>query len=357
MENPFFENSILKVNTAKGSGSCFYLSEKQLFVTNYHVIAGFKVVCLQNSKDETFVANVVFINPDADIAFLRTEKPYQHHQGFKLTNAERGQKIRVIGFPYGMPFSITEGVVSANNQLLDGKTVLQIDAAVNPGNSGGPILNEAGEIVGVVASKFKEADNMGFGILTSDLLSELEFVTDNDHSFTVKCPSCDTLIKDKTKFCNSCGNTIDENLFDNYELSNVGMFCEEAITLLGHNPVLMRKGIDFWRGHFGSAEVRIFVYQGEYIYATSPLNKLPKKNLNLLLDFMLTYNSEVYQLGISDNEVYISYRFGISDITTDYKAEVQKNLSGLLEKADELDDFFQKTYGAEKSVYSKKEVV
>ena len=74
-----------------------------------------------------------------------------------------GRKVYVAGYPYGMPFTITEGSVSSPKQLMDGKYI-QTDAAVNPGNSGGPILDEDNRVVGVTVSKFTQADNMGFGI-------------------------------------------------------------------------------------------------------------------------------------------------------------------------------------------------
>ena len=75
-----------------------------------------------------------------------------------------GQKINVAGNPFGMPFTATEGTVSSPRQLMDDTYYIQTDAAVNPGNSGGPMFNLDGEVVAITTSKMSNEDNMGFGI-------------------------------------------------------------------------------------------------------------------------------------------------------------------------------------------------
>jgi hypothetical protein len=356
MEAIQFENFINKVNTAKGSGSCFYLKDYDVFVTNYHVVEGFKQVCLEDNKQHVYIGNVVMVNVEEDIAIIKSDLKIGG-DAFTLSTdvIKQGEKVRVAGFPYGMPFSVTEGIVSSSEQLLDGKPHAQIDAAVNPGNSGGPVINEKGEVVGIVASKFNDADNMGFAIPVKVLMRELESVAKISGNFVVKCSSCDNLLDQPVKYCKECGNEIDEHIFDDYELSKLGVFCESAIAQLGINPVLMRKGYEYWKGHFGSAEIRIFVYNCNYIYATSPLNKLPKRNLEPLLTYLLSDPVNPYQLGISaaDNEIFISYRFAMADTDTVYKETILKNLANLPPKADELDDLFQNEYGCEKTTYAK----
>jgi len=349
------EAIVFKINTANGSGSCFYLKEHNIFVSNYHVVEGFKQVCLEDSNKNVWLGKVVMINPEADIAFIKADVVPADSMNITINAAEliMGSKVHVVGFPYGMPFSITEGVVSSVNQLLDGKPHTQIDAAVNPGNSGGPVINEKGEIVGIVASKFKDADNMGFAIPATVLLNELESVKEVTGAFAVKCSSCDSLLENPVKYCNSCGAQIDEKYFDDYQLSPLGKFCEDAIAAAGVDPVLMRKGYEYWNGHFGSAIIRLFVYGNNYIFATSPLNKLPKKNIEPLLNYLLTDPVNPYQLGISDNDIFVSYRFAVTDIDTSYKEAVMKNLAGLLQKADDLDEMFQTEYGCEKTMYAK----
>ena len=142
---------------------------------------------------------------------------------------------------------------------MDGKYYIQTDAAVNPGNSGGPILNDAEEVVGVTVSKFTQADNMGFGIRVETLHGLLESLGELDRTaFQVQCGSCEELICEEEEFCPSCGDKLPEGVFDERELSPLGGFVESAIREMGVNPVLARDGYDSWLFHKGSSEIRIF---------------------------------------------------------------------------------------------------
>lgn len=159
--------SVFKVTHAEGSGSCFYLKSHNLFVTNYHVVEGFHAVAIHDSNRNPYPAKVVLVNVPLDIALLSVSHDFSDLPDINLSEDDTlgiGGKIRVAGYPYGMPFTVTEGTVSAPKQLMNGQYYIQTDAAVNPGNSGGPILNDKDEIVGITVAKINDADNMGFGI-------------------------------------------------------------------------------------------------------------------------------------------------------------------------------------------------
>jgi len=161
-----FEPVIFKVNTAEGSGTSFYLKDKDIFVTNYHVVGQFKQIALEDHDGNRFLGNVIMVNPDDDIAFVRAETAFElPHLPLHPDGAiGRGDKVYVAGFPFGMPFTVTEGVVSAPSQPMSGKNYIQTDAAVNPGNSGGPVLNANGEVIGITTRKFSDADTKGYAV-------------------------------------------------------------------------------------------------------------------------------------------------------------------------------------------------
>jgi len=239
---------------------------------------------------------------------------------------------------------------------VDGKYYIQTDAAVNPGNSGGPIFNEKNEVVGVTVSKLSNADNMGFGIRVEALRKLLEFVEAVDRTaFQVQCDSCDELISEEEEFCPSCGEKLPEGIFEEREPSSLSTFCERAIREMGVNPVLARDGYDSWTFHKGSSEVRIFVYENTYLFAVSPINLLPKKEVERVLDYILGEDFSPYKLGIEGRQIYIAYRVHLSDITDASEDEILTNLVNLALKADEMDNMMVEEFGCEFSEYSKHE--
>jgi serine protease Do len=354
LEEQVIQKLIYKVNTAYGSGTCFALASHGVFVTNYHVVKSFKEVCIENSSKTSFLAKVILVDPDRDLAFLRTtEKIDMPQLPLATIPVKMGDRAFVAGFPYGMPLGITAGIISSPSQLMENKQFIQIDAAVNPGNSGGPLLNERDEVIGVIVSKFTNADNMGFAIPVAELINTLPLLAETKDSFALKCASCDGLLFASTKFCSSCGAQIDEHLFDDFQVTKLGEFCETAIRKIGINPVIARKGQEFWEFYVGSAMVRMFVCYRNYLFVTSPLNNLPKKNLEPLFSYLLSDPVNPYQLAIYDNLIYVSYRIALTDIDTKYHDDLIMNIAGILQKADDLDDFFLEKYGCEKSQYSR----
>lgn len=350
---------VYKVTHAGGSGSCFYLKSYDLFVTNYHVVSGFHEVAIHDNDRNPYLARVVLVNPALDIALMVADGDFSQLPELSLAAddaLEIGGKVSVAGYPYGMPFTVTEGSVSSPKQLMDGKYYIQTDAAVNPGNSGGPIFNENNEVVGVTVSKFSNADNMGFGIRVEALRKLLEVVDDMDRScFQVQCDSCDGLIAGEEDFCPSCGEKLPEGIFAERQQSPLAVFCEQAIEEMGVNPVLARDGYDSWTFHKGSSEIRIFVYDNTYLFAVSPINLLPKKEVEPVLDYMLSEDFTPYKMGIEGRQIYLAYRIHLSDLTEASEDEIRRNLVNLALRADEMDNKMVERFGCEFSEYSRQD--
>jgi hypothetical protein len=350
------KNNIYKIITASGTGTGFKVAGHDFLITNYHVVEGSKLVAVEDHRKNRFLAEVIMVNPEVDLAFLNVNDLKNTESNITINpniTVESTQKVYINGFPFGMPFTVTEGIISSPNQPMRGRNFVQTDAAVNPGNSGGPMTNENGELIGVTTSKFTQADNVGFGIKHTDVLKEINDFTFTDNKYRVKCNSCDNYIDHKTDFCDNCGNSINKSVFEEFEKSRFANFTEEALTDLGANPILCRAGRDFWEFHQGSALVRIFTVNDNYLFATSPLNKLPKQNLKELLTYINSNPVPPYQLGVYENKIFISYRTHLSDIYSDRKDEIKKHIVNLALKADELDNFFMNTYACEMSMESK----
>jgi len=360
--NQNIHKAIYKVNHAGGTGSCFYLKQYKIFVTNYHVVEGFKKMAIQDNNKNLFPVDVVLVNPDLDIALLSAQGDFSHLPEINLSKTgevQIGQKLNVAGYPFGMPFTVTEGTVSSPKQLIRNRYYLQTDAAVNPGNSGGPMFDENDNLVAITASKITDADNMGFGIPVSGLAKILDEIESLDITkYNVQCSSCDTFISEQTEYCPSCGEKISENIFKELQLTDFAQFCEKAIEDMGINPILARVGYEAWKFHKGSSEIRMFVYDRAYLFCTSPINILPKKDLEPVLKFLLCGATQPYQLGIDNNQIFISYRVHLSDLLCEkYAEELRNNITNLAFKADELDNFLNEKYGCEFSEYAKKDAI
>ena len=141
-----------------GTGSGFVWDEDGHIVTNYHVIRAASRVNVTFANGETRNATVIGAAPDKDLAVLRVDPDGLELRPTPVGDSDRlrvGQAVFAIGNPFGLDQTLTTGVVSALGRTiesLNGRTifdVIQTDAAVNPGNSGGPLLDSAGRLIGV----------------------------------------------------------------------------------------------------------------------------------------------------------------------------------------------------------------
>lgn len=142
----------------KATGSGFVISDAGLIVTNAHVIDGADRVWVRVGDGERVEAEIVGTDTSSDIALLRIETDGQDLAALRLADSETvevGDATYAIGSPYGLDRTLTGGLVSALHRSIEApdgyaiSNVIQTDAALNPGNSGGPLLDDMGRVVGV----------------------------------------------------------------------------------------------------------------------------------------------------------------------------------------------------------------
>lgn len=166
------------VTPQEGAGSGFVLDREGHVLTNFHVIEGAQQIEVTLDNEQTFSAQVVGSDPRFDLAVLKIDAPAEILPPVELGSSSVlrvGQRAIVIGNPFGQ-FSrtLTTGVVSALDRTLEGQDgrpisgVIQTDAAINRGNSGGPLLDSSGRVIGINTAIFSPSGtNAGVGFAVS----------------------------------------------------------------------------------------------------------------------------------------------------------------------------------------------
>ena len=169
------QSGVVQITTGSGSGSGFIVDADGLVITNEHVVSGERTVGVWLTTGRRYQANVLDRDVASDLALLQINGggTFDAITVGDPGGVRVGDEVLALGFPLadriGTDLTVTRGIISST-RTSDGVALLQTDAALNPGNSGGPLVNNAGEVVGVNTSKIEETvdgrpvSNIGFAV-------------------------------------------------------------------------------------------------------------------------------------------------------------------------------------------------
>jgi S1-C subfamily serine protease len=172
---------VVNVVTERASGSGFLIEQNGYLITNAHVISESLIIKVQTFDGKIYDAKVIGTNSEVDIAVLKIEGSFQKLEFADSNKVQIGEKVIAIGNPLGLSFTVTEGIVSATKRTGPNSlsAYIQTDVTLNPGNSGGPLINKEGKVIGINNFKVGGAESLGFALESNVAKKEIELMTNS----------------------------------------------------------------------------------------------------------------------------------------------------------------------------------
>ena len=255
-----------------------------------------------------------------------------------------------MGHPFGLKYTSTQGIISNTTHEKDGVVFFQHDAALNPGNSGGPLIRLDGKIMGINTFVIRDGENIGFSLPSNYLNQTLGDYRAHQGKIGVRCASCANLVFEDTisnGYCPHCGSKVTlPSQVEEYEPIGVPKTIEDMLNVLGQEVRLARRGPNIWEIIQGSAKISISYYEKTgLITGDAYLVTLPKDEINLLYAYLLRQNYLLEGLTFSIKEQDIILSVLIYDRYLNVESGV-KLFRHLFERADHYDNILVEEYGA-----------
>ncbi len=334
-------------------GTGFFLGDAQLIITNEHLVRDHGEMMVEGEELPRQMARVVFWDAYYDLAFLRLEHQYDLAGASLLLEEEplAGDQVVAMGHPFGLRFSSTAGVLSNNRRKQDDFFYYQHDAALNPGNSGGPLVNLAGQVIGVNAFDIQEGHDLGFSLPARFLKETLDAYLEQSEGETgARCFSCRSVVFERnhtSSYCPNCGaHLLLPTDAEEFEPVGTAYSIELLLESLGHDVKLSRRGLNTWEILEGSAHILVSYHEDSgLITGDAHLCQLPAEGATKLYDFLLqeNYRDEGLTFSVKGRDIILSIL--IYDRYLNIETG-QKRFRYLFERADYYDDILVDEFGA-----------
>jgi serine protease Do len=175
----------IKTDVAQGTG--FLITDNGYIVTNAHVLSGAHYANIYTYDGSKHSADLIGYDLNMDIALLKIDGSFNKLVLGDSDNVKIGEKVIAIGNPLGLSFTATEGIISARDRTGSNNLqyYFQTDVSLNPGNSGGPLINTAGEVIGINNFKISGAENIGFALESKYIEQAVNDISQNELDKTI----------------------------------------------------------------------------------------------------------------------------------------------------------------------------
>jgi len=348
-----YREVIVQIATPYTTGTGFYLSQFNLVVTNEHVVRDNRWVVIKGAHFDKQQSRVLFLDERHDLAFLEPPERLQAPAALLYDDESlmEGLPVMAIGHPFGFEFTTTMGIIS-NTGFNAGNDVqfLIHDAALNPGNSGGPLVDRQGRILGVNTFVKEDGENTGFSLPVRYLLDNLKEYQEHYGRIGARCSSCQNIVLSRSgarDYCPHCGTSIIlPDQIPEYEPIGMTKTVEDMLDELGFPVGLTRRGPRNWELTQGSARINISYYEkAGLIMGDAYLCLLPRENIEALYEYLLRQNFALEGLTFSVKGQDIILSLLIYDRYLNLDTGL-KLLRHLFERADYYDNILVEEYGA-----------
>lgn len=334
-------------------GTGFFLQEHQVIVTNEHLVRDNQEVIVEAEGISRQMARIVYTDAYFDVALLRLDTEYQLPV-VKFREADEptaGDQVLAMGHPFGLRFSSTIGNLSNNRRKQEDFYYYQHDAALNPGNSGGPLVDRQGRIIGLNMLNMEEGQGLGFSLPAGFVQATINlYLEAKRDQVAARCNSCRNLVfadQKETSYCPKCGAYLKlASEAEAYEPIGTPYTIEQLLLALDHDVRVARRGLNTWEIKEGSARILITYHEDSgLITGDAHLCRLPQQKLGELYEFLLreNYEDDGLTFSVKGRDVILSI------LIYDRYLEVEsgkKRFQHLFARADHYDNILVERFGA-----------
>ena len=310
-----YKQVIIQIATPYSVGTGFYLAKYDLIVTNEHVVRDNREVVIDGELFDRQLVQVLYLDEINDLAFLKAPKNHQFPSvGIREeSDLHVGEVVLSLGHPFGQNYQSKEGRIDAIEFKETEILYYEHSALLSPGNSGGPLFDTKGYLVGVNTFLIRSGQEIGYSLPLSKLKEGLQVYSNSNANYLIKCGECKQVIEDPettSRRCTHCGGKVSYiSKIPIYEPIGINKQIEEMLSELNHDAMLARRGPYNWEVEQGSALIHVAYHEKTgLITGDAHLCSIPDQDVLPLYSYLLKANYELEGLSftVKDNEVILS---------------------------------------------------